>query len=265
MPNIRLVLEYDGRRFKGWQAQPGVRTIETELEKALQMVLRVPVHPIWSAGRTDAGVHARRQVVNFQFESVPNLFRLCHAVSNIMKGDLAVVAADVVPDEFHARHSAIAKQYSYTILNRPMPPVLDKGKVWHVSRPLDIEQLRRDAAVLVGEHDFSSFRGARCSSRTPVKTIYESEIEVAGSYVIYRVVGSGFLKQMVRAIVGTLVYLNRGLLTLKTMQEVLDARSRQLAGVTAPPQGLCMDWVKYQPQFAEPTVPTAEDYEPHLL
>lgn len=257
MPNVRLVLEYDGRRFKGWQAQPNERTIEVELQKALQTVLRVAVHPIWSSGRTDAGVHARRQVVNFRLEEDPDLFRLSHAVSNILRGELAVVAADIVPDDFHARHSAVSKQYSYVILNRAVPPVLDKGRVWHVARALDVERLKADAAVLVGTHDFSSFRGARCTSRTPVKTIFESEITASGQYITYRVVGSGFLKQMVRAIVGTLVNLNRGLLGQATMQSILEARSRQAAGITAPPQGLHLDWVKYEARFPEPTVPTA--------
>ncbi|MBX7145253.1 MAG: tRNA pseudouridine(38-40) synthase TruA [Oligoflexia bacterium] len=245
MPNIRLVIEYDGAAFHGWQMQRGVRSVESELERALGIVLRCKIHPLYASGRTDAGVHARAQVLNFHVADLPDLRRLSLAVSGILRGKLSVLQAEVAPDDFHARYDAVSKQYSYHILNRACPPALDKGKVWYIPRRLDVELMRREAKVLEGQHDFSSFRCSGCMARDPVKNIFESELQQHGDLLIYRVIGSGFLKQMVRTIVGTLVGLSDGMLDLKSMQEVLDVRDRRKAGITAPACGLYLDWVKY--------------------
>ena len=245
MPNIKLVVEYDGKKFYGWQSQPNLRTIESELERVLQIVLREKIHPLYSAGRTDSGVHARGQVLNFYTKETPDLFKLSQAVSNLLLGELAVVSAEVVPDNFHARHSSDYKQYVYTILNRRAPAVLDWGHAWFISKPLDIELMNREARSIIGMHDFTSFRGARCAAKSPVKEILESEISCSGDYVYYRVVGAGFLKQMVRAIVGTLVDLSKNRLERNSMLEIVAAKDRRAAGVTAPGYGLCLDWVHY--------------------
>lgn len=245
MANIRLVIEYDGAAFHGWQTQPGVRSVESELERALAIVLRQKIHPLYASGRTDAGVHARAQVLNFHVPEIPDLRRLILAVSGILRGKLSVLSAEVVPDEFHSRYDAVAKQYSYHILNRACPPVLDKGKVWYIPRSLDVELMKREAKVLEGQHDFSSFRCSGCMARDPVKNIFESEVVQIGDRIVYRVVGSGFLKQMVRSIVGTLVGLSDEMLELRSMSAVLAARDRRKAGITAPASGLFLDWVKY--------------------
>ena len=243
MPNVRLVVEYNGSEFHGWQKQPRLRTIQGELQSVLQTVLREEIPYVNASGRTDAGVHAQGQVVNFPCQSVPDLHRLKHSISNIMKGELSVVRAEVVSDQFHATRDARRKQYSYTILHRDAPAVLDAGRVWHVAGPLNIEAMREAVGVLVGTHDFSSFQAAGCNSRSSVKEIFESEFTFDDPYLVYRVIGSGFLKQMVRTIVGTAVEIGKG--TLGSMQAILEARDRTRAGITAPAHGLCLDWVDY--------------------
>jgi tRNA pseudouridine38-40 synthase len=246
--NIRLILEYDGAGFHGWQKQPGgLRTIQAELERVLQMVLRRPIRRLTAAGRTDAGVHARGQVVNFKVDTPPpelDLSRLAHAVSNILKGEVSVIKAELAPAGFDARHDAQAKQYRYWILTRPVPAVLDRGKVWHLGVRLDHSKMQQEAAVLVGLHDFTSFRGPDCNSKSAVREVLESEFLFDGDYLIYRIVGRGFLKQMVRNIVGTLVGIGKGSLEA-SMTEILAAKNRQAAGVTAPGYALFLDWVKY--------------------
>lgn len=245
MPNVRLILEYDGSGFHGWQRQPGFRTVEEELHRALSVVMHEPVPWLLAAGRTDSGVHARGQVVNFHCDHEPDLGRLMRSLSSLLRPEVAVVAADIVPDDFHATRSAKCKQYSYRIFRRAVPPVLDYGRVWYIAGPLDIERMQAEAVKFVGEHDFASFRGQDSQSRTNVRTIYESELTFEPPYLIYRVVGSGFLKQMVRNMVGTLVGLGKGVLELKSIEEILAAKNRRLAGMTAPAHGLCMDWVRY--------------------
>jgi tRNA pseudouridine38-40 synthase len=243
--NIRFVIEYDGSHFHGWQLQkPGVRTGHSELRRALSLILGNDVHPIHASGRTDAGVHARGQVVNFSLPFLPDLPKLSFGVSGILRGKIAVLSADVVPNDFHARDSALRKQYSYQIVSRNPPPVIDWGKVWHVRRHPNIEIMQSAANALVGEHDFSSFRAAGCSANSPVRKIFESRVTVKGATIEYTVVGSGFLRNMVRIIVGTLVDLGTGTIP-GSMQEIMDARNRGRAGVTAPPQGLYLDWVEY--------------------
>jgi tRNA pseudouridine38-40 synthase len=245
LPNIRLIIEYEGSRFHGWQVQPGLRTIQGELQRVLEMVLRKKVGVVRASGRTDAGVHAKGQVVNFHFPEVPDLYLLTHSVSSILRGELAVLSAEIVADDFDAQKNAVSKQYIYTILNRIAPPTYDWGRVWHIGRKLDVQKMIKEAEVLVGEYDFGSFRGKDCSAKSAVRRIIESEISSENDFIYYRVVGTGFLKQMVRIITGTLVALGRGFPKLEPMREILMARDRSRAGETAPPQGLCLDWVKY--------------------
>ena len=245
MPNVRLVLEYNGKGFHGWQSQPGLRTIETELKRALQIVLREEICSLYASGRTDAGVHAKGQVVNFKVSVEPDLERLKRSVSSLLRGELAVRSADFVDEGFHARKCALSKQYTYTIYHAANPPVLDRGQAWYVGATMDIERMKREASALVGSHDFSSFRGHACMAKCPVREIFESEVSWEAPYLRYRVLGQGFLKQMVRNIVGTLVELGRDRATLPSIKEILSAKDRRLAGSTAPAHGLCLDWVRY--------------------
>lgn len=245
MTNICLVVEYNGSRFHGWQKQPNLRTVQSELERVLKCVLRCEISALVAAGRTDAGVHARGQVINFHVNEPVDLHRLRHSISSLMKGELSVISAEEAAPKFNACRDATSKQYSYTILNRQAPAVLDHGRVWYVPMKLDIKKMQLEAQRLVGTHDFESFRGARCSSTTSIKTIYTSEIVLNGDYLVYRVIGKGFLKHMVRNIVGTLVAFGRGVLNFSSIEEILELRDRTKAGMTAPPYALSMDWVKY--------------------
>jgi len=256
MLHIRLVLEYDGSGFSGWQMQPGQRTVQSELQRVLEIVLRRPIASLYVAGRTDAGVHARGQVVNFHLDcseaEAPDLARLGYSVSSLLRGEVAVVHADFVPEEFHARNYAEMKQYSYKMVVRGAPAVLDYHRAWKLGADLDVERMAKEAKAVIGTHDFGSMQATDCSAKHPIREILESEILISPPYVVYRVVGRGFLKQMVRSIVGTLVGLARGQLKLGSMSEVIAACDRQVAGSTAPAYGLYLDWVQYPEPYGLP-------------
>ena len=251
MPNIRLLIEYNGSKFHGWQHQPGLRTVQKELHGALETVLREKIHHVQASGRTDEGVHARRQVVNFKCEKTPDLVILRRSISSILRNDLAVHSAEIAPDNFHSLRDACGKTYRYTVYHHDVPPVLDSGRVWLVNRQLDPQIMVEAAAAMVGTHDFKSFQGAKCGSPSSIKSIYESRIEFKAPYIIYTVTGSGFLKHMVRNIVGTIVDFGRGEGKRSSMREVLEARDRKAAGVKAPPWGLCLEKVWYE----DPIIP----------
>lgn len=242
--NVKLVVEYDGQAFHGWQHQPGLATVQGELGAVIQMILRSqPVH-LQAAGRTDSGVHARGQVVAFRCIGRPDLKRLVNAVSSIMKGRLAIIDASFVPLDFHPRRSSGGRRYIYRILNRPAPAVLHRGTVWHVTRPLDLQALNYDAAHFLGTHDFSSFRGSCCQARSPIKTVQVSRWYEKSGLLHYEVVG-GFLQHQVRIMVGTMIDRARGKIT-DSIPDILSARARIKAGITAPPYGLTLDEVIYQ-------------------
>lgn len=246
MRQVKLIVEYNGSRFHGWQKQPGLRTIQGELERIISVVMRAESGPLHAAGRTDAGVHARGQVVTFRTGDEVDLYRLAQGVSHLMKGELTVLRAEFVPLEFHPGISSTHKQYSYRILNRPTPAVLEAHTMWHIAPKLDYERMQSDAQLLIGTHDFSAFRDSTCTASSTVKTIYRSYFERCGDVITYYVVGSGFLKQMVRNIVGTFTDIGRGRIRDRSFAEILESHNRRVAGVTAPPHGLTMDWVSYE-------------------
>jgi tRNA pseudouridine38-40 synthase len=243
--HIKLIVEYDGAGFHGWQKQPNLRTVQSELERALSVICREQAGPLHAAGRTDSGVHARGQVVTFFVDNPPPMHKLVAGVSHLLKGELSVISAEIVPDAFHPGISSTHKQYTYRILNRPAPPVLEARRVWHLVPRLDVARMRKNAQELVGTHDFSSFRDSECCATSRVKTVYEIEVVRTCDLIEIRVVGDGFLKQMVRNIVGTLVDLELSRLQGRTMAEIFASKDRRLAGVTAPAHGLCMEWVSY--------------------
>lgn len=244
--NVRLVIEYDGAAFHGYQFQPGTKTVQGELQRALDVVLRERAVLLTAAGRTDAGVHARGQVVNFFVSRSPDLIRLRYAVSSMLRNELSVVSADLVPSHFDARRSAVLKQYTYRILNRPVPPTLDQGRAWHVASPLDIGAMSAAALELIGTHDFTSLRAANCGARSPLRTIVRSEIVQEAPFICYVVQSRSFLKHMVRNIVGTLVTVGRNPAQALPISEVLSRRDRRIAAATAPAHGLYLDWVRYE-------------------
>lgn len=243
---VKLTIEFNGAQFAGWQEQPGLRTVQGELIRVLTTILRSPVLQLSASGRTDAGVHARAQVVSFKTSAdLTNLGSVSYGVTSLLRGEVSVLSASVVEDDFHARFSPHRKQYSYRIFTRNAAPILEKDFVWHVRKSLDLQKMKESAKYLSGEHDFTSLRSADCVAISPIRIIDESEIIESENELVYRVVAKGFLKQMVRNIAGTLVGIGLGRIAGRDMPQILAAKNRSAAGVTAPPQGLILDWVRY--------------------
>lgn len=245
MVTIALVIEYNGAGFHGWQMQPGLRTVQGELHRVLELVTREKIRCVHSAGRTDTGVHAAGQVVSFDVANPPDLERLSCSVSSILRREVTVLRAATMDTGFHPRAGVKQKRYEYQIINRRTPLVHHYGFAWHMVAPLDLAALRADAVELEGEHDFTSFRAAGCQGRSPVKIIDRITVSQDGALVTIGVEGKGFLKQMVRIIVGTLVARQKGWPPLGSIREILSARDRTLAGPTAPAHGLRLAEVKY--------------------
>lgn len=241
---IRLILEYDGTDFSGWQVQPGERTVQAELERSLKELTGEEIRTV-AAGRTDAGVHALGQVASFSTESShpPGVF--VKALNARLPPDASVLAAEEASPGFNARYSAVGKTYRYLILDRAERAALDRSRVWHLRRPLDAESMREAARALVGEHDFSSFRSASCEAKSPVRTMRRAEVFRRGPLICIEFHASGFLKQMARAMAGTLVEVGEGKRRWEDMASVLEARGRDAAGRTAPACGLYLVSVDY--------------------
>jgi tRNA pseudouridine38-40 synthase len=241
-----MVVEYDGTEYFGWQIQPDRPTIQGSLEKALATILGEKVR-LDGAGRTDAGVHARGQVAAFSTERSVDVKSLHHGVNALCGRGIVVRELGAVADDFDPRREARSRSYEYRIHNAPWPSPFNSRYSWHVHRTLDHAAMRRAAAWLVGEHDFSSFQAADCDAENPVRRVLESEIESAGGEIVYRVRATAFLRHMVRNIVGTLVEVGRGERAAESLPDLLDRRDRTLAGSTAPPHGLCLVSVEIGP------------------
>ena len=246
--NICLVLEYNGSGFHGWQIQPDQRTIQEELHKTLETITGEKIKSLIASGRTDAGVHARRQVVNFRTKKEYDLSKLIFGVSGLLRSEVSVVHAFYAAPDFHSQRTAIRKRYVYYIERRKSNPVLYAGKSWHVYGDLDMDLIFQEATHLIGKYDFTSFRAANCGSVSPIKEVYKSSFSLDKSVLKYTIEGSGFLKQMVRIIVGTLIERGRGKLDL-SVREILNLKDRNAAGITAPSHGLFLDNVEY-PEFS---------------
>ncbi|MGK7346141.1 MAG: tRNA pseudouridine(38-40) synthase TruA [Candidatus Nitrospinota bacterium M3_3B_026] len=241
---VRLDLEYLGTRYAGFQLQPNGLSIQEIVEKALSTLVNHPVRVIPS-GRTDAGVHARLQPVHADISSRLSDEDILRGMNALLPDDVAVISVKTVPDDWHARFSAREKTYVYTILNRPAPSAFDHGRVWHVRKPLDVEAMRKAAGALIGEHDFSSFRSSGCAAKNPVRSLSRLEVEKEGDVIRITFTAGGFLKQMVRNIVGTLVEVGRGRIAPEEVSKILAAKDRRAAGPCAPPEGLFLVEVKY--------------------
>ena len=248
--NLKLVLTYDGTDFAGWQRQTNGLTVQQVLEEAIERVTGERAGVI-GAGRTDAGVHALGQVANFHSGSRLSVAELQRALNAVLPPTVAVVEAEEVADDFHARYHATSKHYRYTIHNGPVRPVLDRNRVLHMRTRLNLTQMRLAARGLVGEHDFAAFaRHAREQANT-VRSIEELTIRRKGSRVLVDIIGSGFLYTMVRAIVGTLLEVGRGKLPAAAVADILEGRDRRRAGPTAPARGLCLVSVGYPEEEGE--------------
>lgn len=241
--HYRLVVEYDGTALHGWQIQPGARTVQGELEDAVARVFGAPCR-VTAAGRTDAGVHAAGQVVSFHAERALPPEVVCRALNAHTARDLSVCAVDVVDDAFDPRRHARSRRYVYRIWNRRVPSPFWRHYAWHIKPPLDLERMAHAAALLVGEHDFSSFRAAGCDAKHPVRRVLRSAVDADGALVRYEIEATAFLRHMVRNIIGTLVEV--GLARRDAdLRPLLAARDRGQAAATAPATGLCLVEVRY--------------------
>lgn len=244
MSNIKLILGYDGSSYRGFQLQENAFTVQQVLEEAIQTVFKAPAR-VTSAGRTDTGVHAIGQVVNFHMPSCIPVHRIPFALNAVLPKDIVVYQAEIVPDAFHARYNAVSKLYTYTIDNAPHPRVLLRNVVYHVKYPLDLPAMVSSAGILVGTHDFSSFQARGSSVRNSVRSLTRLDVTASDNFITITAEADGFLYKMVRIIVGTLIEVGRGKRS-RDLQPVLDARDRGGAGWTAPAHGLVLREVKYK-------------------
>jgi tRNA pseudouridine38-40 synthase len=242
--NIKVVLEYDGSGFAGWQQQAHGRTVEAELKRALRE-LTGKDHVVYAAGRTDAGAHAEGQVVNFQFEGRIAPQRLVEALNARLPDDVAALSADVVPDAFHARYSARWRRYRYRFLDRAARPALQRGRCWHVREQLDVDAMSRAAKALVGKHDWTSYCSASEPADGRVRDMRSARVLRRGDFVELELVAEGFLRGLARGIAGALAEVGRGRRPATWVGEVLRARDRRLAPKTAPAGGLTLMEVIY--------------------
>jgi tRNA pseudouridine38-40 synthase len=252
---VVIAFEYDGRSFHGWQLQKsGVRSVEAELTRAVAKVADHPVDLV-CAGRTDAGVHASYQIAHFDTHSVRNLRSWVMGINTALPEDISVHWAGNGIGDFHARFSATYRRYRYIIYNHPVRPGIQRGQVSWTFRPLDTKRMHEAAQVLAGEHDFSSFRAAGCQSRTPVRFLERISVTRKRDFVVIDVQANAFLHHMVRNIAGALMAVGSGKQRPEWIHEILVARDRTVAGVTAPPHGLYLVDVGYPDELG---IPAAE-------
>lgn len=249
--NVRLTLEYDGTRYRGWQLQPEGPTIQGVLEEALAVLLKEPVR-VHGSGRTDAGVHALGQVANFSCPDDRDLWRLRRSLNALTPDDITVKELDEAAPAFEARRDARRRVYEYRLWNHPWRSVFHDRYAWHVMRSLDLDAMRAALPALEGEHDFSSFRAAGCGAATPVRRVYHNALFPWEDHWVYRIEATGYLRHMVRNIVGTLVQIGSGERDAGDFPELIRSRDRTLAGPTAPARGLFLTEVCYDDRRGTP-------------
>ena len=265
MLNLKLTLEYDGGKFYGWQYQPELRTVQSELERALEVLLREKVH-VNVAGRTDAGVHALGQVSNFKTSVEVEPQTMPRSLNGILPHDVVVKKIEPVPLEFHARYDALSRQYCYVISRYPV--AVGRSYAFFYKFPLDLEAMKRASQHLLGEHNFRAFCSGETEDPHYLSFVEEIAWEDHGEKIIMRIRANRFLRSMVRVIVGSLLQVGRGKLAPEDIAKILAAQNRIAAGVTAPPHGLFLEKVFYAPdhiaprrkaRFAEPVLIEEEE------
>jgi tRNA pseudouridine38-40 synthase len=245
MTRYRLLVEYDGGSFTGWQRQENGPSIQGALEDAIFKLSGVRVTVI-GAGRTDAGVHARGQVAHFDLEKTYEAETVRDALNaHLRPAPIAVIEAAIAAEDFHARFSAVARHYEYRILCRRAPPTLDRGHVWHIARPLDAETMHEAAQTLTGCHDFTTFRSVQCQAKSPVKTLDRLDVSAAGDEIVIYARARSFLHHQVRSMTGTLKLVGEGKWTVRDVGRALYACDRAACGPVAPPDGLTLLRVDY--------------------
>lgn len=243
MRNLKLTIQYDGTKYCGWQKQPNSSGIQGTIEYAIYEITREKVNIIGS-GRTDAGVHALGQVANFKTNSNIPAARIPDALNAKLPKDISIIDCQEVSDDFHSRYSATGKIYRYLIYNKPYRSPLYKDISYHVRYDLDIQKMRVEAQSLLGTHEFKGFMSSGSSVKDTVRTIHNISIEESGDLIVLQVEGNGFLYNMVRILVGTLVDIGRGRID-KPLEEIIASQDRGEAGHTAPAHGLFLKKVHY--------------------
>lgn len=248
MPRFKLTIEYDGSSYSGWQKQTDRPSIQTALENAVEQFCGERCGVV-GAGRTDAGVHATGQVAHVDLPKDYDPYKVMQGINYhmiISAPAVAVLHAEPVPDEFHARFKATQRFYRYRIINRRARLAVDLGRAWQVAEPLDVAAMREGANYLLGTHDFTSFRHSECQAKTPVKTLDRLDIVQMGEEIIITTDARSFLHHQVRNMVGTLALVGRGRWEPEQVKTALEAKDRASGGPTAPPDGLCLVGVSYE-------------------
>jgi len=244
--NFKLVIEYDGTRYHGWQRQKDDRSIQGEIEKALETITGNKVTLIGS-GRTDAGVHALGQVANFECETRIEPAALKNALNSLLRDDIVIRACETVSASFHARYDAKSKVYQYRILNRALPAAIGRQYAWFIRKTLNKEAMRTAITHIIGRHDFKSFEGTGSVRQHTIRQVFSADlIEQDGRFLILQIEADGFLRYMVRNIVGTLVDVGLGKLSPHGFKRILDSKDRSQASATAPAHGLTLIRVNYE-------------------
>jgi tRNA pseudouridine38-40 synthase len=245
MPRYRLTVEYDGGPYRGFQAQGALPSIQGSLERAIFRFTGETLR-IHAAGRTDTGVHATGQVIHVDLQKDWKPEVVVNAMNaHLVPEPIAVLDARLVGDDWHARFSAKARRYEYRVLNRLAPPAIDQGKVWHVKKPLDAEAMHEAAQVLVGHHDFTTFRDMQCQAKSPMKTLDLAAVRREGDKVLLAFASRSFLHRQVRSMAGSLVEVGVGRWTKDDLAAALAARDRRACGPVAPADGLYFTGVSY--------------------
>ena len=243
--NIKLLIEYDGTNYQGWQVQPKGPTIQGILEEKIGLLTGQPVQ-LFGSGRTDSGVHALGQVAHFKTQSQMDIHTIRRALNSLLPHDIVIQKAEEVDEGFHARKHSKSKIYEYRILNRNLRSAFHRGYVWHIPQKLNLTEMKKATQSLIGEHDFSAFRTVGSPTRTTVRRVIRAEWKRGRDGLIrFEIEANGFLKQMVRSIIGTLVEIGKGRMEAAEIREILNSRDRKEAGPTAPAQGLFLKEVKY--------------------
>lgn len=250
MPRYKLIIEYDGGEFAGWQYQADVLSVQRVMEDAIRALTGVAAS-VHAAGRTDAGVHALGQVAHVDLEREWEPFVLRNALNaHLRPHRVSVLSAEAAAHDFHARFSAIKRHYLYRILARRAPPALDRGYVWWLPMAIDAGALHDAAQVLIGRHDFTTFRSAQCQAQSPVKTLDRLTVSREGSEIVIRAEARSFLHRQVRSMVGSLKLVGEGKWTPRDLAQALAACDRAACGPVAPPDGLYLVKVDYMPNSA---------------
>lgn len=245
MKRIKLTIAYDGTNYCGWQVQPNGITLEEVVNKALKKLTGEDIQVI-GASRTDSGVHALGNVAVFDTHTTIPPERISYALNQRLPEDIVIVKSEEVAEDFHPRYCDCSKTYEYHILNTRIPIPTKRLTNYFVSYDLDVEKMRKAAGYLIGEHDFVSFCNVRTDVEDTVRTVTELEILKDGEEITIRISGNGFLYNMVRIIVGTLIRVGRGFYEPEKVKEILEAKDRKAAGVTAPPHGLILAEIRYE-------------------